>query len=129
MDGSYCCLIEALLQNPEGLRKRKNISHYSLCPSRISNRALPDRYCYVNPLAESIFDDVINSLIVPLFWTSALDRDGVASFTPWPLYCRGNRPWYSLYRRLGGFQSRCGRYGEKKKILNAAGNRTRPSGW
>jgi hypothetical protein len=37
----------------------------------------------------------------------------VVSFTPRPLYPRGNSPAYPLDRRLGGPQSRCGR-GEEK---------------
>jgi hypothetical protein len=34
----------------------------------------------------------------------------VFSFTPRPLYLRGWSPQYLLYRRLGGPQSRFGRY-------------------
>jgi hypothetical protein len=30
----------------------------------------------------------------------------VVSFTPQPLYPQGKNPWYPLYRRLGGLQSR-----------------------
>jgi hypothetical protein len=32
----------------------------------------------------------------------------------WPLYLQGKRPWYLLYRRLGGPQSRSLR-GDKEK--------------
>jgi hypothetical protein len=39
----------------------------------------------------------------------------VVSFTPRPIYSRGNRPLYPLYRRLGVFQSRSGRCGEEEK--------------
>jgi hypothetical protein len=38
----------------------------------------------------------------------------VGSFTPWPLYPQRKSSRYSLDRRLGGFQSRFGRGGEKK---------------
>jgi hypothetical protein len=47
----------------------------------------------------------------------------VVSFTPRPLYPRGNRPRYPLYRRLGGPQSRSERHGEEKNLASA-GNRT-----
>jgi hypothetical protein len=30
----------------------------------------------------------------------------VVSFTPWPIYPQGKKPWYPLDRRLGGPQSR-----------------------
>jgi hypothetical protein len=33
---------------------------------------------------------------------------------PRPLYAQGNSPWYPLYRRLGGPQSRSGRGSEEK---------------
>jgi hypothetical protein len=39
---------------------------------------------------------------------------GVVSFTSRLLYPQGKRPWYPLYRRLGGPQSRSGRGGEEK---------------
>jgi len=39
----------------------------------------------------------------------------VVSSTPRPLYSRGKRPRYPLYRRLRGTQSRSGRGGEEKK--------------
>jgi hypothetical protein len=42
----------------------------------------------------------------------------VVSFTPRPLYLRGNRPPYPLDRRFGGPQSRSGRFLEKRKFLN-----------
>jgi hypothetical protein len=35
----------------------------------------------------------------------------VVSFTPRPLYHRGNNPWYPLDRRLGGLQTQSGRNG------------------
>jgi hypothetical protein len=38
----------------------------------------------------------------------------VVGFTPRPLYPQGRSPWYPLYRRLGGPQSRSGRGGEEK---------------
>jgi hypothetical protein len=38
----------------------------------------------------------------------------VVSFTPRPLYLQGKNPWYSLNRRLGGFQSQSGHGGEEK---------------
>jgi hypothetical protein len=46
----------------------------------------------------------------------------VVSFTPRP-FTRGKWPWYPLKRRLGGSQSRFGRYGEEK-ILDPTGTRT-----
>jgi hypothetical protein len=47
----------------------------------------------------------------------------VVSFTPRPLYPRGKSPRYPSDRRLGGPQSRSGRYGEDKNFATA-GNRT-----
>jgi hypothetical protein len=41
----------------------------------------------------------------------------VDSLTPLPHYHWGNCSWYPLYRRLGGPQSRSGRYGEEKNLL------------
>jgi hypothetical protein len=38
----------------------------------------------------------------------------VVSFTPRPLYPQGKSPWYPLYKRLGGPQSRSGRSDEEK---------------
>jgi hypothetical protein len=46
----------------------------------------------------------------------------VVSFTSLPLY-PGKSPWYPFYRRLGGPQSRSGRYGELK-IFDPTGTRT-----
>jgi hypothetical protein len=48
----------------------------------------------------------------------------VVSFTLRPLYPWGNRPRYTLDRRLGGPQSRSGRYGEYKNLISSAGYRT-----
>jgi hypothetical protein len=39
---------------------------------------------------------------------------GVASFTPRPLYPQGKHPWYPLYRKLGGPQTRSGRGSQEK---------------
>jgi hypothetical protein len=47
----------------------------------------------------------------------------IFSFTPRSLYARGNRLRYTLYRRLGGPQSRSGRCGEETN-LTPAGNQT-----
>jgi hypothetical protein len=47
----------------------------------------------------------------------------VVSFTPLPLYPRGKSPRYPLDRRLGGPQSRSGRFG-KEKILDPTVIRT-----
>jgi len=44
------------------------------------------------------------------------------SFTPRPLYPRGNSSWCLLDRKLGGPRSLAGRDGGK--ILASAGNRT-----
>jgi hypothetical protein len=49
-------------------------------------------------------------------------RRGVVSFTPLPLYRRGNSPRYPLYRGLGGPQSRSEPYGGEKNILPLSGN-------
>jgi len=38
----------------------------------------------------------------------------VVGFMLQPLYSQGKSPWFPLDRRLGGFQSRSGRGGEKK---------------
>jgi hypothetical protein len=46
----------------------------------------------------------------------------LVSFTPRPHYLRGNHPRYPLDRRLGGPQSRYGRYGKEKNFA-FAGNR------
>jgi len=43
----------------------------------------------------------------------------VVSFTPRPLYSRGEIPRYPLDRRLDGPQSRSGRGGEEKKPITA----------
>jgi hypothetical protein len=40
----------------------------------------------------------------------------VVSFTSRPLYPQGKNPWYPLYRRLGGPQSRSGRGGKEKNF-------------
>jgi hypothetical protein len=45
----------------------------------------------------------------------------VVNFTPWPLYSRVKSPRYPLDRRLGGPQSRSGRFGEEK-ILDSSGS-------
>jgi hypothetical protein len=47
----------------------------------------------------------------------------LVSFSPRPLYPRGNWTRYPLDRRLGGPQSRSGHYGEEKNPYSA-GNRT-----
>jgi hypothetical protein len=38
----------------------------------------------------------------------------VVGFMPQPLYPQEKSPWYALYRRLGGPQSRSGHSGEEK---------------
>jgi len=48
----------------------------------------------------------------PWYWMA------LVSFTPQPLYPQGKSPWYPLYRRLGGLQSRSGRGGEEKNSLS-----------
>jgi hypothetical protein len=48
----------------------------------------------------------------------------MVSFTPRPLYPQGKSPWYPLYRRLGGPQSRTRRGDEEKKFPTPAGTRT-----
>jgi hypothetical protein len=48
----------------------------------------------------------------------------VVNFTPRPLYPPGKSPRYPLDGRLGGPQSRSGRFGEEKKILDSTGTRT-----
>jgi hypothetical protein len=40
----------------------------------------------------------------------------VVSFSPLPLYPQGKSPRYPLDRKLGGPQSRSGRYGEENKL-------------
>jgi hypothetical protein len=47
----------------------------------------------------------------------------MVSFTPRPLYCRRKSPRHPLDRRLGGPQSRSGRFWEEK-ILYPTGTRT-----
>jgi hypothetical protein len=44
---------------------------------------------------------------------------GVVSFTPWPLYPRGNSPRYSLDMRLGGPQRRSfpARTGKRSQVV------------
>jgi hypothetical protein len=51
----------------------------------------------------------------------------VVSFTPRPLYPRGENPRYPLDRRLGGPQGRSGRHGEVK-IIVPTGTRIRSLG-
>jgi hypothetical protein len=51
----------------------------------------------------------------------------VISFTPRPLYSRGNNPRYSLDKGLVGTQNLCGR-GEEKKILPLPGLELRTLG-
>jgi hypothetical protein len=48
----------------------------------------------------------------------------MVSFTPWPLYLQGKRPWYPLDRRLGGPHNPSGQH-EEEKILDCT--RTRGS--
>jgi hypothetical protein len=45
----------------------------------------------------------------------------VISFTPQPLYPQGKSPWYPLYRRLDGPQSRSGGCGEEKTFQTPPG--------
>jgi hypothetical protein len=45
----------------------------------------------------------------------------VFSFMPLPYYLWGHSSWYSLYRRLGGLQSRSGRFGEEKNCFPLPG--------
>jgi hypothetical protein len=45
----------------------------------------------------------------------------VVSFTHRPLYSRGKSPYYPLYRRLGGPQSRSGRGGEDNNSQPSSG--------
>jgi hypothetical protein len=49
------------------------------------------------------------------------------SFTPRPLYLKGESPRYQLYRMLGGLQSRSGCYRVEKNILSLPGIEPRPS--
>jgi hypothetical protein len=44
-----------------------------------------------------------------VYWGNEVVASRPGRFTP-----KGKSPWYSLYRRLGGPQSRSGRGGEKK---------------
>jgi len=44
----------------------------------------------------------------------------LVSFTPWLLYHWGERPWYSLNRKLSGPQSWSGCGGKEKKFLSLA---------
>jgi hypothetical protein len=52
--------------------------------------------------------------VMKAYWGSGTRWRWVVSFTPRPLYLQGKTPWYPLYRRLGGPQSRSGRGGEEK---------------
>jgi hypothetical protein len=47
------------------------------------------------------------------------------SFTPLLLYSQGNRPRYTLYRRLSGPQSRSGHHGREKNLLPLPGIESR----
>jgi len=49
----------------------------------------------------------------------------VISFTPRPLYRQGKSPWYPLYRRLGGPQSRSEFGGEEKNSKTLSGLESR----
>jgi hypothetical protein len=48
-------------------------------------------------------------------FTSAPDEAALSVSSPLP-YHQGNRPWYPLYRRLGGLQGWSGHYGGEKNI-------------
>jgi hypothetical protein len=45
----------------------------------------------------------------------------VVSFTPWPVYSQGRKPWYPLDRRLGGPQNRSGRGNQEKNSRHLPG--------
>jgi hypothetical protein len=59
--------------------------------------------------------------IAPRFLDLGTRWRWVVSFTSMPLYRQGKSPWYPLYRRLGGPQSRSGRGGEEKNSLSLPG--------
>jgi hypothetical protein len=50
-------------------------------------------------------------------WNIQINTCCTVSFTLLPLYFRGNSPEYPLYRRLGGPQSRFGRFWEANNLL------------
>jgi hypothetical protein len=51
----------------------------------------------------------------------------VVNFTPRPLYPRGKSPRYPLDRRLGGTQSRSGRFGEQNILWPCQDSNSDPS--
>jgi hypothetical protein len=51
----------------------------------------------------------------------------VLSFTPLPVYLRGNSPRYSMDRRLSEPQSRSGRYGDVKILYPTEDSNSDPS--
>jgi hypothetical protein len=50
----------------------------------------------------------------PPLLTSAMDGSAWSASRPYHVTTGETAPWYLLHRRLGGTQSRSGRYGEKK---------------
>jgi hypothetical protein len=76
--------------------------------------------CFFNwaPRHEGVFR---SGVIAPLILDLGSRWRWVVSFTTWPLYPQGKRPWYPLDRRLGGPQSRSGRSGEEKNSQSLTG--------
>jgi len=62
--------------------------------------------------------------VAPLIINLGTGRKWMLNFMLWPLYPKEKNPWYPLNRMLVGPQSQCGHYGEEKKCLFPAGNRT-----
>jgi hypothetical protein len=58
-----------------------------------------------------------NSIILDL----GIRQSSVVSFTPLPFYHQEKSPWYTLYKRLGGFQSWSGHCGIEKNLLPLLG--------
>jgi hypothetical protein len=120
------------------LRPRKEVSQTDPLPYLIPAAPLPPPAQYCTFPSTSVFVVTVvscpsASLIkhydmkahgevdvqIHVFLTSALVGGEWSASRP----CRGKSPWYPLGRRLGGPQSRPGRYGEKKSLV-PTGTRT-----
>jgi hypothetical protein len=74
------------------------------------------------------YEDVWGSEVTaPTFLSSALEGGEGASFTLQPLYSRGKSPHYPMDMKLGGSQSRSGRYGREKPCYRRESNPGRPA--
>jgi hypothetical protein len=90
---------------------------WSTVPCRLSLNILAATNTYATTLATTPWRGIGGGSIAPLILNLDTRRKSVVSFTPRPLYNRGNSHRRPLDRRLGGPQSQSGRGGEEKKFL------------